>query len=74
MGGFGSDADLVFTPHLLPVARGILATITVPLVEAVANPLELWRERYAASRSWRSWTVRRRCARWCGATSRRSPP
>ncbi len=26
-----ADADLVFTPHLLPVARGILSTITVPL-------------------------------------------
>jgi N-acetyl-gamma-glutamyl-phosphate reductase len=24
-------ADLVFTPHLLPVARGILATLTVPV-------------------------------------------
>jgi N-acetyl-gamma-glutamyl-phosphate reductase len=47
VGGFGSDADLVFTPHLLPVARGILATITVPLREPVADPLSLWRERYA---------------------------
>ena len=46
-GRFGCDADLVFTPHLLPVARGILATITVPLAEAVATPLELWRARYA---------------------------
>ena len=27
----GCGADLVFTPHLLPVARGILATMTVPL-------------------------------------------
>ena len=27
---FGADIDLVFTPHLLPVARGILATVTVP--------------------------------------------
>ena len=27
----GADADLLFTPHLLPVARGILATMTVPL-------------------------------------------
>ena len=26
----GGDVDLLFTPHLLPVARGILATITVP--------------------------------------------
>ena len=47
LSGFGSDADLVFTPHLLPVARGILATITVPLREAVADPLALWRARYA---------------------------
>lgn len=43
----GSDADLVFTPHLLPVARGILATITVPLAEPVAEPLALWRAHYA---------------------------
>jgi N-acetyl-gamma-glutamyl-phosphate reductase len=48
MGDFGSDADLIFTPHLLPVARGILATITVPLAEPVANPLQLWQARYAA--------------------------
>src|SRR5438105_1183445 len=27
-----AGADLVFTPHLLPVARGILSTITVPIV------------------------------------------
>ena len=33
-------------PHLLPVARGILATITVPVTEHIANPLELWRETY----------------------------
>jgi N-acetyl-gamma-glutamyl-phosphate reductase len=39
-------ADLIFTPHLLPVARGILATITVPLAEPVANPLSLWEEHY----------------------------
>jgi N-acetyl-gamma-glutamyl-phosphate reductase len=43
----GSDADLIFTPHLLPVARGILATITVPLAEPLADPLALWREQYA---------------------------
>ena len=41
------DADLIFTPHLLPVARGILATITVPIVEPLAEPLALWREQYA---------------------------
>lgn len=45
--GLGSDADLVFTPHLLPVARGILATITVPLAEPLRDPLGLWREHYA---------------------------
>ena len=45
--GLGCDTDLIFTPHLLPVARGILATITVPLSEPVADPLALWREQYA---------------------------
>jgi N-acetyl-gamma-glutamyl-phosphate reductase len=43
----GGDNDLLFTPHLLPVARGILATITVPVTETLANPLTLWRELYA---------------------------
>jgi N-acetyl-gamma-glutamyl-phosphate reductase len=42
----GADADLVFTPHLLPVSRGILATITVPLAEPLADPLAPWREQY----------------------------
>jgi N-acetyl-gamma-glutamyl-phosphate reductase len=42
----GSDADLVFTPHLLPVARGILATTIVPLVEPLADPASLWRADY----------------------------
>ena len=43
----GSDADLIFTPHLLPVARGILATITVPLAAPLADVLAPWREQYA---------------------------
>lgn len=43
---FGCDADLIFTPHLLPVARGILATITVPLAEPLADVLAPWREHY----------------------------
>lgn len=43
----GGDADLVFTPHLLPVARGILATITVPVTEPLPEVLAPWRERYA---------------------------
>lgn len=45
--GLGCDADLIFTPHLLPVARGILATITVPLAEPIERPLAIWREHYA---------------------------
>jgi N-acetyl-gamma-glutamyl-phosphate reductase len=43
----GADADLLFTPHLLPVARGILASITVPLVRPLADPLALWQTRFA---------------------------
>ncbi len=37
------DADLLFTPHLLPVARGILATVTVPVTEISPDPLTPWR-------------------------------
>jgi len=43
----GDQVDLIFTPHLLPVARGILATITVPVREDIEKPLELWRQLYA---------------------------
>jgi N-acetyl-gamma-glutamyl-phosphate reductase len=43
----GCGADLIFTPHLLPVARGILATITVPLAAPLDDPLTPWREDYA---------------------------
>ena len=43
----GTDADLVFTPHLLPVARGILSSITVPLAEPLADPAEFFRRAYA---------------------------
>jgi N-acetyl-gamma-glutamyl-phosphate reductase len=43
----GCPADLVFTPHLLPVARGILATITVTLRAALTgNVLDPWRGAY----------------------------
>jgi N-acetyl-gamma-glutamyl-phosphate reductase len=42
----GSDVDILFTPHLLPVARGILATITVPVNEHVEDPSALWRDTY----------------------------
>ena len=44
----GTEADLVFTPHLLPVARGILATVTVQLAEPVADPASLWRADFGA--------------------------
>jgi N-acetyl-gamma-glutamyl-phosphate reductase len=43
----GVNADLVFTPHLLPVARGILATMVVPLTENIEQPLSLWREAFS---------------------------
>jgi N-acetyl-gamma-glutamyl-phosphate reductase len=43
-----SDAfDLVFTPHLLPVARGILATVTIPLTASMADPTGVWAAHYA---------------------------
>ncbi len=42
-----TEAELVFTPHLLPVARGILSTITVPLSRTIDDPLSPWREVYA---------------------------
>ena len=47
---FGADADLLFTPHLLPVTRGILATVTVPVTEIGDDPAALWREHYAGER------------------------
>jgi N-acetyl-gamma-glutamyl-phosphate reductase len=46
----GGDIDVLFTPHLLPVARGILATITVPVTEEMAKPDELWKSRYGGER------------------------
>jgi N-acetyl-gamma-glutamyl-phosphate reductase len=47
LGELGADQDLVFTPHLLPVARGILATIIVRLNRTVETPLDLWRDAFA---------------------------
>lgn len=47
LGALGADADLVFTPHLLPVARGILSTITIPLTSTLADPLAFYRATYA---------------------------
>ncbi len=43
----GGDNDILFTPHLLPVARGILATITVPLTTELPHASALWRGFYA---------------------------
>jgi len=42
----GRDNDILFTPHLLPVARGILATITVPVKEYTGDPSAIWHELY----------------------------
>ena len=42
----GESNDILFTPHLLPVARGILATITVPVTRTADNPLALWQTAY----------------------------
>jgi N-acetyl-gamma-glutamyl-phosphate reductase len=47
LGELGTNADLLFTPHLLPTARGILATMTVPLKAPLAEPMEPWRSRFA---------------------------
>lgn len=41
------DFDLLFTPHLLPVARGILATLTVPVTVMLDDLLAPWRADYA---------------------------
>ncbi|HEX2094069.1 MAG TPA: N-acetyl-gamma-glutamyl-phosphate reductase [Longimicrobiaceae bacterium] len=45
--GNGSTPELVFTPHLLPVRRGILETICVTLREPLERPERLWAEAYA---------------------------
>ncbi|AMW03834.1 N-acetyl-gamma-glutamyl-phosphate reductase [Gemmatimonas phototrophica] len=43
----GADCDLLFTPHLLPVDRGILSTISVPLSRPLSDALAPYREAYA---------------------------
>ena len=47
MQALGADCDLLFTPHLLPVDRGILSTITVPLSRHVSDPMAPFRAMYA---------------------------
>lgn len=46
------DVDLLFTPHLLPVARGILETMAVPVADGVdAGAVRAaWADAYAGSR------------------------
>jgi N-acetyl-gamma-glutamyl-phosphate reductase len=43
----GGDVDLLFTPHLLPVDRGILSTITVPLAGPLTDPQAVLHAAYA---------------------------
>ena len=45
-----AENDLVFTPHLLPVARGILATIFVQLENHLEDVLAPWRDAYHGER------------------------
>jgi N-acetyl-gamma-glutamyl-phosphate reductase len=47
LAGLGADNDLLFVPHLLPVARGILATITVPVTDHISEPLAVWQSAYS---------------------------
>ncbi len=46
LASWGADADLVFTPHLLPVARGILATITLELNRPLEDAAAIWRDAF----------------------------
>jgi N-acetyl-gamma-glutamyl-phosphate reductase len=41
------DADVTFTPHLLPIARGILSTIVVKLNAPVDDAAAIWRDAFA---------------------------
>jgi N-acetyl-gamma-glutamyl-phosphate reductase len=45
--GDADAPDLVFTPHLLPVKRGILETIYVPLARPVEDAVAMWSDDYA---------------------------
>jgi N-acetyl-gamma-glutamyl-phosphate reductase len=47
LGELGTNNDLIFTPHLLPVARGILATIVVRLNADLKSSLAPWLEFYS---------------------------
>ena len=43
----GADCDLLFTPHLLPINRGILSTITIPLTRSLDDALAPFHAAYA---------------------------
>lgn len=47
LGVWGFSGDMIFTPHLLPVARGILATITVETAAEISNLEKLYADIYA---------------------------
>lgn len=47
MQALGADCDLLFTPHLLPVDRGILSTITVALTHELPDPMAPFARMYA---------------------------
>jgi N-acetyl-gamma-glutamyl-phosphate reductase len=51
LGLANSASALIFTPHLLPINRGILSTIYAKLKEGVtrADILKVWRETFAVS-------------------------
>jgi len=56
VGELGADVDLLSRRHLLPTARGILATMTVPLTRALDDVMEPWRPASRTNRSSSSWT------------------
>jgi len=47
LNAWDADTDLVFTPHLLPVPRGILSSIVLPVTTAPENVLGILRDAYA---------------------------
>lgn len=50
LAGWGFKGDMIFTPHLLPVARGILATITVELANDIGDVDAVYRTFYEGER------------------------
>lgn len=51
LGLANESSELIFTPHLLPINRGILSTIYIELNPGVGRTdvLAIWRERFATS-------------------------